>query len=221
MRSLWGLLLILSSSAAELEVPRIDLVYQPSGSVLDRNCAQMTKSPADPEQIEETARRTGEFQRRWDTEGPAYVKAALAEVGAPFPYRQMQATLTVCLGDMSSPLLISTISHLSKAARPAPDWYFAFVIYHEIMHHYARAASETSAFRKKYQAESAVTLNHLHVVALEIFALKKLGKHTELEYLAHRYRKTGSSGHRRAWEIVGMEGEQALIDEMKKASGRR
>lgn len=180
----------------------------------------MTKSSADPEQIAETARRTPEFQRWWNTDGPAYVKAALAEVGAPFPHRQMQATLTVCAPvSMSSPLLISTNAHLSNAAKPQPDWYFAFVVYHEIMHHYARAVYETSALRKKYASESPVTLNHLHVVALELFALKKLKKQAELEYLNNRYSRT-TAGHRRAWEIVNAEGEQAFLNEMKMA-GRR
>ncbi len=221
MRLFWSVILVVPSSAASLEVPRIDLVYQSGGTVFDRNCAAMTKSAANADEVAETARRTQEFQRRWNAEGPAYVKAALSAVGAPFPYRQMQATLTVCVGDMSSPLLISTKAHLSTATQPAPDWYFGFVVYHEIMHHYARAAYETSALRKKYASESAVTLNHLHVVALEIVALKTLGKRAELEYLADRYRRTTSIGHRRAWEIVGIEGEQALIQEMKQVARLR
>jgi hypothetical protein len=42
----------------------------------------LTKSKADSEEIAETASRLHEFQRRWNTEGPAYVKAALLAVGA-------------------------------------------------------------------------------------------------------------------------------------------
>lgn len=221
MRFLWSLLLIVPSDAAPVRVPQIDLVYQAGGTVFDRNCAAVTKSQASPSEVAETAQRTQEFQRRWNAEGPAYVKAALSAVGAPFPYRQMQATLTVCVGDMSSPLLISTKAHLSTATRPAPEWYFAFVVFHEIMHHYAREVYETSALRKKYASEAVVTLNHLHVVAMEILALKKAGTPAQLEYLADRYRKTPSVGHRRAWEIVNSEGEEAFIQEMKQRTRRR
>jgi hypothetical protein len=217
MRLSWVLLLALRANAADLAVPQIDLVYQPGGSVFDRNCAAMTKGAIDQAQIDETARRLSEFQRRWDNDGPTYLKTALAAVGAPFPYRQMQATLTVCVNDMSSPLLISTKAHLSNSTKRDPDWYFAFVVYHEIMHHYGRAAFETSALRKKYAAESPVTLNHLHVVALELYTLEKLGKPQELDYLNNRYRNA-TTGHRRAWEIVNAEGKQAFIDEMKQTA---
>lgn len=220
MRQSWIFLLVLNAGAAELAIPKIELIYQPGGTVFDRQCAAGTKYTAPDDQVAETARRLGEFQSWWDAQGPAYVRTALAAVGAPFPYQEMQATLSVCVpASMSSPLFISTRAHMSNATKRDPDWYFAFVVYHEIMHHYARVVYETSPLRKKYAAESAVTLNHLHVVALELYALKKLGKKEELDYLNNRYRNT-TAGHRRAWEIVNAEGEQALIDELKQAMRR-
>jgi len=56
-----------------------------------------------------------EFQKRWDAEGPTYLKAAPAEISLDFPYREMQATLTVCLpASTSIPLIIDVTAFLPR-----------------------------------------------------------------------------------------------------------
>lgn len=101
------------------------------------------------------------------------MKTAMTEVGLEFPFREVQATLTVCsVPSMSSPLLINVSGFLTKAERKQPDWLFAFIVYHELMHLYVRRIYDTSALRKKYAGEPLQTLNHIHVLALEKFALK-------------------------------------------------
>ena len=54
--------------------------------------------------------------------GHVYLNAALAEIGLDFPYREMQATLTVCLpASTSIPLIIDVAPFLPRATKRAPD----------------------------------------------------------------------------------------------------
>jgi hypothetical protein len=66
------------------------------------------------------------------------VLAAWKEVGLPFPYRAMQATLTVCpaVGSGADPLFITVREFLSDARNSPPSWMFAVYLFHELMHHY-------------------------------------------------------------------------------------
>jgi hypothetical protein len=197
-------------------MPRVYLIYQPTGTVFDRTCGELMKIAVDMDMVAEAGRRTSELQQRWDVEGPIYMRTAMTEVGLEFPFREVQATLTVCpVPSMSSPLLINVSGFLTKAERKQPDWLFAFIVYHELMHLYTRHVYDTSALRKKYSAEPVQTLNHIHVLALEKFALKKLGRSRELEFVDQRYRKMAPPTYRRAWEIVNAEGEDALLQELK------
>ena len=78
------------------QIPKVHLLYPaPNGSVFDRNCSGLMKTEINDEWVQETVRRTPEFQALWDKEGPAYLSVTFAEVGLEFPYREMQATLTV------------------------------------------------------------------------------------------------------------------------------
>lgn len=211
-------LLILATQAFGQDLPKIYLVYQPDGTVFDRTCPQFTKTEVKPEWIQETAKRRSEFQSDWDKEGPRYLMAALNEIGLPFPYREMQATLTVCSigGSLSSPLLLNVRRFLSDAEDPLPPWLFAEIVYHELMHHYTRPVYSLSQLRKKYSFEPLQTQNHLHVMALEKLALLKLGKEAELKFIDRRYRTQAPPTYKRAWEIVNdLEGYEAFLTELK------
>jgi len=118
---------------------------------------------------------------------------------------------------MSMPLMINVRSFLATAQNPAPPEFLSEAVFHELMHHYVSPVFATSALRKKYEKEPSVTLYHLHVMALERFALLKLGKTTELKYLDYLYRTDPApSYYKRAWEIVNdIEGYEAFIKELK------
>src|SRR5215471_7169709 len=78
-------------------LPTIHILYQsPNGSIFDRTCPRFAKADIKPERVNEAVARRSEFQADWDRNGPQYLKVALSEIGLPFPYREMQATLTVC-----------------------------------------------------------------------------------------------------------------------------
>jgi hypothetical protein len=113
--------------------------------------------------------------------------------------------------------MINVRSFLSTAQDPAPPGFFSEVVFHELMHHYVSPVFAVSALRKKYATEPPVTLYHLHVMALEKFALLKLGKADELKHLDYLYRTDPSPAYyKRAWEIVNdIEGYEVFIKELK------
>jgi len=200
-------------------IPKLTFLYPaPFGTVFDRTCSQFLNTEIKPEWQQETVRRLPEFQAQWDREGPRYLSVTFAEIGLRFPYREMQAVLTVCpVSTMSMPLMINVGSFLSTAQNPARPEFFSEVVFHELMHHYVSPVFVISALRKKYEKEPSVTLYHLHVMALEKFALLKLRKTTELKYLDYLYRTDPPpSYYKRAWEIVNnIEGYEAFIKELK------
>ena len=186
--------------------------------MFDRNCGAITRKEIPNGWIEEAARRRAVFQSTWDQNGPTHLNVVLDEVGNPFPYREMQATLTVCdIGaSMSSPLFINVRSWMPGGSNP-PMWRFTLLVFHELMHHYTRDVYERSALRQKYAQEQLVTRNHLHVLALEKLVLVKLRRQDDLATLDEAYRGRGATDpYRRAWEIINdVEGYEALIKELK------
>lgn len=206
-------------------LPLVHLVYPaPNGTIFDISCGALVKTVINPDAVKETVRRLPEFQARWDREGPAYLSLTYAEVGLPFPYKEMQAALTVCPGvpSLSAPLMISVRRDLSTSERRDPEWVLALGIYHELMHTYTRPVHGVSVLRKKYAAEQPRVLNHLHVMALETLVLLKRGKTDELAWLGRDYETTYPPAYRRAWQIVSSEGHQAFISELRQlARGSR
>jgi hypothetical protein len=130
-----------------------------------------------------------EFQKQWDAEGPSYMNAALAEIGLDFPYREVQATLSVCLpASTSVPLVIDVRAFLPTAGKPAPAWEFSEIVFHELMHAYVSRVYGTSALMKKYRDQPPTTKYHLHVMAIEKMTLLKLNRIDRLKVIDHDYR---------------------------------
>jgi hypothetical protein len=199
------------------QLPRVDILYPPGGSLLDRLCKSDFNRTIDDALVRAAVQQRGDFQKRWDEEGPAYMHAAFHEIGAPFPYREMQATLSVCLpASTSIPLVIDIKPFLVSATKPAANWEFAEVLFHELMHSYVSPVYGASALMKKYQNEPATTKYHLHVMAIEKMVLLKLKRPDQLAFIDHDYRNGPDPTYKRAWEIVNdLEGYQPFIDELK------
>lgn len=214
MRLMLLLLLWNAHAAFGQELPTIHVLYQsPDGSIFDRNCPRITKTEIKREWVQETVRRRAEFQSWWDKDGPQYLSAALKDVGLPFPYKAMQATLTVCPGvnSMGEPLFINVRQFLSDASDSPPSWTFAVYLFHELMHQYVRPVLSSSQLRKKYASEPADVQLHLHVLALVRFVLVTLGKDVELQYMDAQARRVN-----RAWEIVSdIEGYEPFLKELR------
>lgn len=200
-----------------MKVPRVDILYPPGGSLLDRTCRTDFRIPVDDQAIVEAVQKRPEFQSEWDTQGPAYLNAALTEIGLDFPYREMQATLSVCLpASTSIPLILDVREFLPSAKKHAPEWEFSEIVFHELMHTYVTPVFAHSALMKKYQNEPRTTKYHLHVMAMEKMAPLKLNRPDELKTIDHDYRQGRDPAYKRAWEIVNdVEGYEPFIGELK------
>jgi hypothetical protein len=209
------------SPSTKPSVPQIDLVYPAAGTIFDRTCEHFLKGGgAVRDSIAKAAELRPALQNDWDKEGRKYLEHVLHEIGAPFPYSEMQATLTVCPADtMSMPLLINVRRFLPGSQLVPPREDFPERLFHELMHHYV-AFVHGSPLQGKYAAESPTTLYHLHVMALEKMVLTKFARTDELRFLDQEYRTEPPPGYyKRAWEIVcDIEGYEVFIGELKQAA---
>ncbi|HEX2663154.1 MAG TPA: hypothetical protein VHM93_10015 [Candidatus Acidoferrum sp.] len=201
----------------ELKLPVVEILYLPGGSLLDRVCRDDFKVHIDNQIVQAAAQKRPEFQKQWDAEGPAYMNAALTEVGFDFPYHEMQATLTVCLpASTSIPLVVQVNKFLPTEKKPAPSWEFSEILFHELMHTYVTPVFAHSALMKKYQNEVPTTRYHLHVMAIEEMTLLRLNRRDDLKTIDHEYRNGPEPAYKRAWEIVNdIEGYEVFIKELK------
>lgn len=201
-----------------LALPRVDIIYPRGGSLLDRELLSRSPTAEDSLHVREAVERRADFQAQWDREGPRYLRAAFDLAGRPFPYREVQVVLTVSrLTSMSSPLLVNVRGFLPGAEHPGPPDDFVEKVFHELMHHYVSPVRGVSALMKKYAGESQVTLNHLHVMALEVLVLRRLGQQAELDYLGGLYTSEPAPGdYARAWRIVNeRESPEAFLVELR------
>jgi hypothetical protein len=202
-----------------VRAPTVYIVYPaPYGTIFDRTCPELLKAAIDERHhanIEEVIRRRTEFQSWWDKEGPRFMRIVTDRIAAPFPFREVQATLTVCpVSSMGDPLIVNARPWLSTADNPREPWQFAFTVFHEVMHSYVRPVTTTSLLRKKYADEPLQTLNHLHVLALEQFVLSELKQTEKLRVLDEAYKTRAPQTYRRAWEIVLHETPAAFVREL-------
>jgi len=204
------------------ELPKVDILYPPGGSLLDRFCKSDLGITVDAAKMQEAVQRRGQFQEQWNAEGPSYMNTALTEIGLDFPYREVQATLTVCLpASTSVPLLVDVKPFLRSAEKPDPAWEFSEVVFHELMHLYVSPVFGTSALMRKYRSELPTTKYHLHVMAIEKLVLLKLNRADALKVIDHDYRFGPDPAYKRAWEIVNdIENYQSFIDELRALKGQ-
>jgi hypothetical protein len=108
-----------AATPASRVMPAIRFLYPaPDGSIFDRAAPTFLKETPDTAWVHEAVHRLPEFQAAWDREGRAYLDAAFQLVRLDFPYREMQATLTVSsFYSMSDPLLINVRPFLAALRR--------------------------------------------------------------------------------------------------------
>jgi hypothetical protein len=204
-------------------LPVVDILYPAAGTIFDRTCSTfLSKGEVTPEAIKAAAELKPLLQAEWSGHGTKYLAATLDDIGAPYPYSEVQATLTVCaVPTMSTPLIINIRKYLPGAEHPRPQEDFSEALFHELMHHYVGPLTANSALKKKYGAEPLVVLNHLHVIALEKTVLARFHETKELEIVEKAYLTSPSPAYKRAWEIVTEVGPEAFIAELKEAAKKR
>jgi hypothetical protein len=221
--AIFGQHLAAQPRAERPRLPVVDILYPPVGTIFDRTCSTfMAKGEVTPDLIKAAGEAKPRLQAEWTRHGTQYLAAAMAEIGAPFPYSEVQVTLTVCaVPTMSTPLIINVQKYLPGAVKPEPEEDFSEALFHELMHHYVSALTTNSALKKKYASEPLLVLNHLHVIALERMVLLKFGETKELKLVEQTYLTSPSPGYKRAWELASEIGTDALIQELKDAAKKR
>lgn len=208
--------LALPVHAKERPLPDIHFLYpSPLGTPFDRSCKEWMNREFSHADRDELLRRMPEFVADWTTTGQSYIRLAMEAADRPFPYSEMQATLSVCAPDsMAFPLLISMSELLSTHKGPTSHQ-FSLLVFHELMHHYVQQVEAGSPIYRKYANEPPGVRAHIHVVALERYVLEKTGRADQLEMLHRMYKEWPVPNYRRAWEIVDAESVAAVVNDLR------
>lgn len=205
----------LATSSGAADLPVIHFVYpEPDGPIFDKVCPEWTGQQIGPEENAEVLERLPGFKAEWETTGLEYMRLILDAVGRPFPYGEMQATLSLCVpSSMGMPLMINMRRLLSSnTGLRAHD--FPLIVFHETMHSYFLPLEGESALVAKYVDEHPSIRSHLHVVAAERYVLERTGRVEQLERLHQFYSAMPSPVYRRAWEIVDIETMEAVLADL-------
>ncbi len=201
-----------SPAAAAMPEPKVFFLYPgPHGTIFDRVCKEWIGRDVAPADVNELLARKAEFEQQWETTGKTYMRLALEATGRPFPYKEIQATLTLCAPDsMAFPLFIRMNRFLGSSTEDgAHD--FPLLAFHELMHHYAQAIEHKSKIFAKYADVPFSIRAHIHVVAFERYVLQKTGRTEQLAKLQARYAEDEDSAYHRAWQIVDKETVEAVV----------
>lgn len=205
-----------TASEAVNEYPSVHFHY--SFVPFDRACSKLSEDTIEEAWIAELEKRLPSFQAYWDREGPRLLAAALAEVGKPFRRREVSATLSLCkFPSMSHPLLVNMRRFMDSATdgEPRPMFLFGALVFHELLHTYVFDNLEASELiDKKYDAEPGSVKSHVHLMAIMKKTYLKLGLEEELARITEKDSKIGPI-YARAWEIVSLEGHEALLSELR------
>lgn len=210
----------LAATAAEAQVPNLELA--PPG-LLERHCDGAALPAADADRAERVRAGMAEFRAAWEADGPELLQATLAVTGRPFGFAEAVATLHACdgLGSLSAPLLIDAGRYFEDASFDRRERrHFAYTVWHELMHRQialllGRGAERESALLRRHAGEAPVTLNHLHLLALEHMVYRHLGREEEFHARGRAYGARGNHAYARAYEIVVAEGAEAFVAELR------
>lgn len=211
-------------------LPRVAIAHQ---GLIERYCAAVAAEPPDPRVVAQVGARLDEFRAAWAERGPQLMAAAVAVTAQPYLFSESLATLHACPGmnSMSVPLLIDAGRYIEPAAEgsgqgaPLPPRrlaHFAYTLWHELEHRHVGDILRTLPGRSTpllelHGGESQVTLNHLHLFAVEQLVFRSLGREDEFHARGREYSNRGNAPYARAYRLVIEIGAEALVDELKPA----
>ncbi len=214
MKTLLAFIFCFSSTAHAFspELPKLFFSY----SWLYDSVACPDPSPKDAWR-EEVRAKTESFSKLWETRGPVLFQVLFNHTGLGFARKEMTATLSLCskLPSLSNPLVLNVANFLESYMSPRPvlsDDDFVDLVFHELLHSWVGNNLETSALRKKYRDEIPSVRSHLHLMAIQKFVYLKLQRPDLVQMLDLLHARLGGS-YARAWEIVGLEGHEAFMNE--------
>lgn len=207
--------------ALAADVPSISFAYS---QLLDDDCANLVKEPLDSQVVAEARRVLPQLEAAWRREGPRWLRATKDAVGQPFSFREAKAALVTCgLSSMSHPLIINMRRHVraDEPDQPRATRQFVGAVFHELLHRYvsdivtARGTASTPLLRK-YEKESAIVRNHLHLFAIREAVHVRRGRSRELQEVEAFEADSPRAQHfARAREIVRSEGFERFLEELR------
>lgn len=202
------------------------LFMQPS-FIFDGECQRKTGFKIDPVIQNEFLKRIGSFQSEWDRRAQLLISASEKAAGRNFVRKEYSVALTLCAWTpMGDPAFIVSVRpylglNRTDAEKKLSLSMAAFVsmTHHELLHSLVENIvnpefSATSALLEKYKAEPFNVLVHLHLMAIQKAANEQLGDKDLSQATAQLYAYIGGD-YARAWEIVGTEGVQKFLNELK------
>lgn len=212
-------------------VPKLFL--QPA-TIFDAVCQQKTGFKVEPEWQQELFARLSDFQGEWEKKAVSLIVASEELAERKFSRKEYSVALTLCkwtpMGDPAfivsvRPYLKGPAAADEKIKQPMSMAAFVSMTHHELLHSLVDNLISTefygaSAALEKYKKEPFNVQVHLHLLALQKSAYEKLGD-TELLKNTERLYDFIGGDYARAWEIVGLEGAEKLVGEVKTYNQKR
>ncbi len=227
MKTIFSLILLFSTSPVfALDQPFYPKLFFKYSWLYDENvCPKGQPLPDDeiqPEWVQEVKSKQNHFAQVWELESPAFFKVLFDRFQKGFSRKEMTATLTVCpkSSSYSNPLVIRTLNFLESFRGVGQAWSdpaFASLVFHELLHTWlVENFSFDTPLLTKYKNEPQAVLNHVHLMAIQIWVYKELGRKDLSDWIKWFYPRVRSGGEPRAWEIVNTEGYEKFIEELSK-----
>lgn len=214
---LFLVLLLQGSVSSAFEYPKLFFSY---AGVFDRQCASLTKFNIKEEWQNEAIERNLEFQKAWDEQSAILFGTLFNEVGKGFSKKELSVATSVCnFKSTSNPLLITVkrwLKSVTEPHQPEPMYGFVDFVFHEFLHNYVlENLKKPSPLLQKYRNEDQSVRAHIHLMALQKHVYTKLGRTETLKWVESFYLKVGGA-YSRSWEIVGLEGTESFLSEMRR-----
>lgn len=224
--SLKSLLLLLTTAFAVLgqtagPVPTVRLGY---ARIFDRECEAATHKTIPEAALNDMRQREVSFQQLWDSEATDLLGTARDLVGVPFPFKEVEAALTLCeFPSVNFPLIVNVRRYFTATTdtKIVPNTVFINTVFHELLHRYVGTVLHSRPGRSrpladKYKDELPVVQNHLYVYAVETLTYERLRRQQELN-AAILDEKTLARGEAftRGRAIVATETPQKFVAELR------
>jgi hypothetical protein len=197
-------------------------VYFESAGSLDLYACH-AEAPVTEDMLDILVAKVPEFEHTWQAYGPDALKVITNLTGHEFEpgHNELNIGLFLCndKGSLAFPALVNVVPYFDNTRVQFPKQVFtetvlAIMMIRYMMHHYPNLEKH-SKLLQRYENESDMVKNHLHIDAMIKYAYLALHKEDDLEEAIKAASKFKNPGVARAWEIINNEiGYQPFIDEI-------
>lgn len=154
----------------------------------------------------------------WNEKVSQYFQVLFDQLDKGFQRKELTATVTFCgNGSYSYPLVID-LYNIIKFAEHKLEFFSSLLVFHELLHTYVvDNVNERwpTPLIQKYVNEDRKVKSHLHLMALQLYALNELDLKDEIFSLEKWYKGMGGP-YARSWEIITTEEDyNDFVNELK------